>query len=194
MLLDDHDDRHGLISGPSIDRFEEKGPMLLNKFSLRAFVTAVATAVLSCTASAQGVLAVKDVSLGLAQAIAQGVIDQCRKDGFRVTVTVMNRAGQVVVVLRDDGTSPHTVSTSRRKAYTALALRRPISELAQIIASNPGAAGLKDISGVIVLNGGLPIRVGDEVIGSVGVGGSPSGDRDEACAKAGLDKVADQLK
>jgi hypothetical protein len=54
--------------------------------------------------------------------------------------------------------------------------------------------GLKDISGVIVLNGGLPIRVGDEVIGSVGVGGSPSGDRDEACAKAGLDKVADQLK
>ena len=166
--------------------------MLLNKFSFRAFMTATATAVLSCTASAQGVLAVKDMSLGLAQAIAQGVIDQCRKDGFRVTV--MNRAGQVVVVLRDDGTSPHTVDTSRRKAYTAVALRRPISELAQIIASNPGAAGLKDISGVIVLNGGLPIRVGDEVIGSVGVGGSPSGDRDEACAKAGLDKVADQLK
>ena len=168
--------------------------MLLNKFSFRAFMTATATAVLSCTASAQGVLAVKDVSLGLAQAIAQGAIDQCRKDGFRVTVTVMNRAGQVVVVLRDDGTSPHTVDTSRRKAYTAVALRRPISELAQIIASNPGAAGLKDISDVIVLNGGLPIRVGDEVIGSVGVGGSPSGDRDEACAKAGLDKVADQLK
>ena len=94
--------------------------MLLNKFSFRAFMTAVATAVLSCTASAQGVLAVKDVSLGLAQAIVQGVIDQCRKDGFRVTV--MNRAGQVVVVLRDDGTSPHTVDTSRRKAYTAVAL------------------------------------------------------------------------
>ena len=180
--------------GLGLPRFKEKGPMLLNKFSFRAFMTAVATAVLSCTASAQGVLAVKDVSLGLAQAIAQGVIDQCRKDGFRVTVTVMNRAGQVVVVLRDDGTSPHTVDTSRRKAYTAVALRRPISELGQIIASNPGAAGLKDISGVIVLNGGLPIRVGDEVIGSVGVGGSPSGDRDEACAKAGLDKVADQLK
>ena len=69
--------------------------MLLNKFSFRAFMTAVATAVLSCTASAQGVLAVKDVSLGLAQAIAQGVIDQCRKDGFRVTVTVMNQPGRL---------------------------------------------------------------------------------------------------
>ena len=59
--------------------------MLLNKFSFRAFMTATATAVLSCTASAQGVLAVKDMSLGLAQTITQGVIDQCRKDGFRVT-------------------------------------------------------------------------------------------------------------
>ena len=66
--------------------------MLLNKFSFRAFMTATATAVLSCTASAQGVLAVKDMSLGLAQAIAQGVIDQCRKDGFRVTVTGPGRS------------------------------------------------------------------------------------------------------
>ena len=168
--------------------------MLLTKFSLKALMAAAAIAVLSHAASAQGVLSVKDMSLGLAQAIAQGVIDQCRKDGFRVTVTVMNRAGQVVVVLRDDGTSPHTVDTSRRKACTALALRRPISELSQMIASNPGAAGLKDISGVIVLNGGLPVRVGEEVIGSVGVGGAPSGDRDEACAKAALDAVAAQLK
>jgi uncharacterized protein GlcG (DUF336 family) len=162
---------------------------------LKALVAAVAaTAALSGSASAQGVLTVKDVSLGLAQAIAQGTIEQCRKDGFRVTVTVMNRAGQVVVVMRDDGTSPHTVDTSRRKAYTAVAMRRPISELGQMIASNPGAAGLKDISDVIVLNGGLPIRAGAEVIGSVGVGGAPSGDRDEACAKAALDQVADQLK
>ncbi|MGZ8323701.1 MAG: heme-binding protein, partial [Rhodoplanes sp.] len=60
--------------------------------------------------------------------------------------------------------------------------------------SNPGLAGLKDISGVIVLGGGLPIRVGNEVIGSVGVGGAPSADRDEACAKAAIDQVADQLK
>ena len=82
------------------------------------FMAAVVTALLSNTALAQGVLSVKDMSLGLAQTIAQGAIGQCRKDGFRVTATVMKRAGQVVVVLRDDGTSPHTVSTSRRKAYT----------------------------------------------------------------------------
>lgn len=161
---------------------------------LKTLVAAAATVALSGAASAQGVLTVKDISLGLAQAIAQGAIDQCRKDGFRVTATVMNRAGQVVVVMRDDGVSPHTLDTSRRKAYTAVAFRRPISEVVQMIASNPGAAGLKDITDVIILNGGLPIRAGAEVIGSVGVGGAPSGDRDEACAKAGLDQVADQLK
>lgn len=168
---------------------------MLKGFKFEALLIAGACTALSFNpAAAQGVVAVKDVSLGLAQAIAQGVLDQCRKDGFRVTATVMNRAGQVIVVLRDDGTSPHTVDTSRRKAYTALALRASTIELGQRIASNPGAAGLKDITDVIILGGGLPIRVGNEVIGSVGVGGAPAGDKDEACAKAGLDKVADQLK
>jgi len=107
-------------------------------------------------AGAQGVVTVKDVSLGLAQAIAH---DQCRKDGNRVTATVMNRAGQVMVVLRDDGASPHTVDTRRRKAYTAVALRRASAEFGQLVASNPAnpsLAGLKDIAGVIILGGGLP--------------------------------------
>ena len=139
-------------------------------------------ALLSGPAFAQGVVSVKDMSLGLAQAIAQGVIEQCRKDGLRVTTTVMNRAGQVMVVLRDDGTSPHTVDTSTS------------SDLGSAIASNATLAGLKDISGVIVLGGGVPIRVGNEVIGSIGVAGSPSPDKDEACAKAALDQVADHLK
>jgi uncharacterized protein GlcG (DUF336 family) len=167
---------------------------MFNGFQIRAMLVAAGVAAWSSPAAAQGVVTVKDMSLGLAQAIAQGAVDQCRKDGFRVTATVMNRAGQVIVVLRDDGTSPHTVDTSRRKAYTAVALRRSTTELGQLIASNPGLAGLKDISGVIVLGGGLPIRVGNEVIGSVGVGGAPSADRDEACAKAAIDQVADQLK
>jgi len=90
---------------------------MFNGFQIRAsLVAAAAVAVFSSPAAAQGVVTVKDMSLGLAQAIAQGAVDQCRKDGFRVTATVMNRAGQVIVVLRDDGTSPHTVDTSRRKA------------------------------------------------------------------------------
>lgn len=161
---------------------------------VKALLASAVFGALSVPAGAQGVLSVKDMSLGLAQTIAQGVIDQCRKDGFRVTATVMNRAGQTVVVLRDDGTSPHTIDTSRRKAYTAVALRASTIELGQRIASNPAAAGLKDITDVIILGGGLPIRVGNEVIGSVGVGGAPGGDKDEACAKAGVDAAADQLK
>ena len=167
---------------------------MLKDFRKTSLIAGVAAAALSDPAGAQGVVTVKDVSLGLAQAIAQGAIDQCRADGFRVTATIMNRAGQVMVVLRDDGTSPHTVDTSRRKAYTAVALRRTSTELGSAIAGSAALAGLKDISGVIVLGGGVPIRVGNEVIGSVGVAGSPTPDKDEACAKAALDKVADQLK
>ena len=108
--------------GLGLPRFKEKGPMLLNKFSFRAFMTAVATAVLSCTASAQGVLAVKDVSLRARSGDCPRRYRPVSQGWISVTVTVMNRAGQVVVVLRDDGTSPHTVDTSRRKAYTAVAL------------------------------------------------------------------------
>ena len=160
-----------------------------------SIVTIAAALVLSGSASAQGVLTVKDVSLGLAQAIAAGAIEQCRKDGFRVTVTVLNRAGQIVAVLRDDGTSPHTLDTSRRKAYTALVVRASTTDLALLIAATPALAAFKDVTDVITLGGGLPIRVGNEVIGSVGVSGAPPpGEKDEACAKAGIDKVADQLK
>ena len=134
-----------------------------------SIVTIAAALVLSGSASAQGVLTVKDVSLGLAQAIAAGAIEQCRKDGYRVTATVLNRAGQSVAVLRDDGTSPHTLDTSRRKAYTALVVRASTTDLALLIAGTPALAAFKDVTDVITLGGGLPIRVGNEVIGSVGV-------------------------
>jgi uncharacterized protein GlcG (DUF336 family) len=169
---------------------------MIKRFPIKAVFLSAAAAAVACSspASAQEALTVKDMSLGLAQAIAQGAIEQCRKDGFRVTATVMNRAGQIITVLRDDGTSPHTLDTSRRKAYTSVALRASTTEIAQRIASNPGAAALKDITDVIILGGGLPISVGNEVIGSVGVGGSPAAEKDEVCAKAGLDKVADHLK
>ena len=98
-------------------------------------------------------------------------------------------------MLRDDGTSPHTLDTSRRKAYTALVVRASTTDLALLIAGTPALAAFKDVTDVITLGGGLPIRVGNEVIGSVGVSGAPPpGEKDEACAKAGIDKVADQLK
>lgn len=152
-------------------------------------IIGVSVAIASTPAAlAQGVLT-QQISISLAQEAAIAALDQCRKDGYRVSVTVVDHSGQTKVLLRDDGAAPHTPDTSRRKAYTALTFRTSTSELAARIASNPSAANLKDITDVIILAGGLPIRTGNAVIAGIGVGGAPGGDQDEVCAKAGVDKI-----
>ena len=147
---------------------------------------------LATPASAQ-LLDHKDLSLATALTIATTAADTCKMQGNLVSVTVVGREGEVIVLLRGDNSSPHTVENSRRKAYTARTFRIPSGEFAKRVKDNP-TTGLVHLSGVIAAQGALPIRVGDEVVGAVGVSGSPGGDKDEACAKAGLDKVADQLR
>lgn len=143
---------------------------------------------------AQDVASEKQISLALAQETAAAAIERCRKDGYRVAVTVVDRAGQVKATLRDDGAGPHTADTSRRKAYTALTFRAVTSEVVKRIAGNPETAGLKDVTDVLILGGGIPIRAGTEIIGAVGVSGAPGGDKDEVCGQAGIDKIAPKLK
>ena len=149
-------------------------------------------AAFAAPASAQ-LLTHKDLSLATALTIATTAADTCKAQGNRVSVTVVGRDGEVIVALRGDDASPHTVENSRRKAYTARTFRIPSGQFAERVKKEP-TLGLVHLSGVINNQGGLPIKAGDEVIGGVGVSGSPGGDKDEACAKAGLDKVADQLK
>jgi uncharacterized protein GlcG (DUF336 family) len=148
----------------------------------------------SLTSAQGGILIEKQISLQMAQEAAAAAIEQCRKDGYKVAVTVVDRAGHIKVILRDDGTGPHTVDTSRRKAYTALTFRANTTDFANRLAGNPAAANLKDVSDVIVLSGGLPIVAGTEVIGAIGVGGAPGGDKDEVCGKAGINKISEKLK
>ena len=111
---------------------------------------------------------------------------------FRVAATVVDRAGRTKVVVRDDGTGPHTVEASQRNAYTAAVFRVPTAAFAERV-RQPAAAPLINLEHVIALQGGLPIKAGDEVIGAVGVGGAPGGDKDEVCALAGIQRVADPL-
>jgi uncharacterized protein GlcG (DUF336 family) len=135
----------------------------------------------------------KDLWLAVALTIATTAADTCKAQGNRVSVTVVGREGQVIVVLRGDNASPHTVENSRRKAYTARTFRVPSGEIAKRVKVNP-TLGLVPLSDAIALQGALPIKIGDDVVAAVGVSGAPGGDKDEACAKAGIDKVADQLK
>jgi uncharacterized protein GlcG (DUF336 family) len=136
----------------------------------------------------------KQLPLPLALEAAQGTLDQCRKDGFRVSVTVLNNAGQPIVLLRDGGTGPHTADTSRRKAYTSLTFRAPTTALSKRLAETPALANLNNVTDVLVLGGGVPIRSGNDTIGAIGVSGTPTGEKDEACGQAGIDRIADRLK
>lgn len=145
-------------------------------------------------AQAQEVLTQKQISLSLAEEAAVAAIDRCRADGFRVSVAVVDRGGSLKALLRDDDAGPHTLDSSRRKAFTALSLRTGTTELVQLLATNPSAAGLANIADILILGGGIPIRAGQEVIGAIGVGGAPGGDRDDACAQAGIDKIANRLR
>ena len=109
-------------------------------------------------------------------------------------MTVLDRDGLVKAAFRDDGSGPHTIVTSRRKAFTSVTFRQPSADWAKRVLTEPAVAGLKDTEGTIALGGGVPIKAGNEVIGAIGVSGAPGGEKDEACANAGIQKVADKLK
>ena len=148
--------------------------------------------VLAAPANAQ-LLNQKALSAAMALSIAQTALETCTKQGYRVSVHVLGRDGEVIVAVRGDDAPPHTMENSQKKAYTARTFRIPSGEFAQRVKDNP-TTGAVHLSGIVAAQGALPIKVGDEVIGAVGVSGAPGGDKDEACAKTGIDKVADQLK
>jgi uncharacterized protein GlcG (DUF336 family) len=135
----------------------------------------------------------KNMSMALSLAIIQGAIEQCTKDGYKISVTVVDRSGNVAAQLRGDGTGPHTLEFSRLKAYTAR-VRNQTSLQTMKLLEDPANAFIRQIPGVVGVGGGVPIHAGNEVIGGVGVSGAPGGEKDEVCANAGLAKVEAALK
>jgi uncharacterized protein GlcG (DUF336 family) len=144
-------------------------------------------------ARAQAPLVEKNVSMGMALAIIQGTLDQCTKDGYKVSVTVVDKAGNVAASVRGDGTNPHTMEFSRLKAYTARTRGQTSLEFMKLT-SDPANAYLRQIPNVVAVGGGVPIKVGNEIIGAAGASGAPGGEKDEACVLAGLAKVEAALK
>jgi uncharacterized protein GlcG (DUF336 family) len=144
----------------------------------------------------KGVRATHELSLDMAQKIAWAGIEQCRKMGFRTTMTVLDSAGLVKVVLRDEGTGPHTLSLAKAKAYTALTLAGRFASSGAFATARNSTLGspMSNIEGVVGVAGGVPIRFHDEVIGAVASSGAVGGDKDEICANAGIAAVADMLK
>jgi uncharacterized protein GlcG (DUF336 family) len=150
-------------------------------------------AALPCTAAAQGVINVRSLSFNAAQELATAALQACRKEGYLVSVTVLDRLGRTKVILHDDGANPHTLENSLRKAYTSLSFRTPSGEFGKRVTSSPTGAGTLHLDKVSTSEGALPILAGKDVVGSIGVSGAPGGDKDAACAQVGLDRIAKSL-
>jgi uncharacterized protein GlcG (DUF336 family) len=150
-----------------------------------------AVAVLSSSAQAQ-LANERNLTLAMAQAIANGAMESCKAMGFKISVAVLDRDGLQMVMLRGDGAGLHTPEGADRKAYTARTFRAPSAAFLKRMTTDPAAHASETYGRVLALPGGLPIKVGDDVVGAVGVSGSPG--KDDDCSQAGIDKVADQLK
>ena len=144
-------------------------------------------------ATAQGVVLQRNLSLAMAKTIAEATLAECKSKGFNTAAAVVDRAGQVMVILRDEQGTAQMVEMARRKAYTARMYRISTMEFQKRTASDPTLAAQRDVADILALGGGVPIQVGTDTIGGVGSSGS-SQEMDDACAKAGVAKVADLLK
>ena len=126
----------------------------------------------------------------MALAIANGALDACKAMGYPASVVVVDRAGDTLVSLRGDGSGPHTVENARRKAYTAN-FKMTTEAFIQEMKTRPVRREQTTLPNVVAINGGVPIKAGNDVIGGVGLSGSPG--KDEECVNAGLEKVKQQL-
>src|ERR1700747_1609335 len=162
------------------------------KATVKVSLIMVATvALVPCLASGQSLLSERTVSLDAAIEMATASLERCRADGYKVTITVLNRHARAALVLSDDGATPHTIENSMRKAYPAFTTRAPSGEMSK--RPEPLLKSFLVLDKLTVLEGGLPIFAGKELVGSIGVSGSPGGDKGAACAKFGIDRIAKKL-
>ena len=133
----------------------------------------------------------RGISLNAALEAATASLERCRADGYKVTITVLNRHARTAVVLSEDGVNPHTVENSLRKAYTAFTTRSPSAEMGK--RTQPNLGGFLLLDKITTIEGGLPIFAGTELVGAIGISGAPGGEKDAACAQVGIDKIAKGL-
>ncbi len=153
---------------------------------------------LSPAAFAETVVNEAVLSTDAALEVATGALAQCRKDGQKVSVTVVDGSGRVKATIRDDGAAPHTGEHSLRKAYTAATYRMPSADYGKRAADAKGVAiGPQLLPNITTASGGVPIKLGNVTIGAVGISGTPSsaggGEHDAKCAEAGIARIAKDL-
>ena len=135
----------------------------------------------------------KSIAPDAALDLAKTALSTCRAHGYQVSVVVLDRFGQQLVLLRDQYAGLPSPQTANDKAYTALSFRANSGDFAKLVQSGQLSSGLAELPHVVTLSGGLIIEAGGTLLGAIGVAGAPGGDKDEECARAGLGAIRDKL-
>jgi len=167
--------------------------------SLTIASLACAASIFGYPTSAESLPATKQLPLSLANEAAMEAVAVCERSGYRVTATLVDASGLLKAVAKGDKAPPHTLDSSRGKAYAAVSLGPNFSEsttsaIVARVSSSPAFGPLQHLPGVFLVAGGVLIKSGDEVVGAIGVGGAPGGEKDEVCAQAAVAKIADRIK
>lgn len=125
---------------------------------------------------------------------ARAALAACLRSGYQVAVTVTDRAGVPLVMLRDRHAGPHTPDTATGKAWSAITFRTDTGALARITQPGEASSGIRNLPRVVAVGGGRPIEAAGAQVGAIGVSGAPGGDADDACARAGIREIADDLE
>lgn len=120
-------------------------------------------------------------------------MDKCRAEGYQVAVSVVDRMGNQQAMLRDRYAGAHTPETARRKAWTATSFRTNTSDLVEPTQAGTQQSGVRQVSGALMLGGGMLIDAGGSLVGAIGVSGAPNGDADDVCARAGIAAIEDDI-
>jgi uncharacterized protein GlcG (DUF336 family) len=144
--------------------------------------------------SAEPSFTIKQLTPETALKAAQAGLKQCRALGYQVTIVVADRSGQVQVLLRDRLSGVHTIEAATNKAWTAVSFKTNTALIAKSTQSGHESSGIREMSKVLAIGGGITIDIGGTLYGAIGVSGAPTGTQDEMCAKAAIDEIAIDLE
>jgi uncharacterized protein GlcG (DUF336 family) len=169
----------------------------MKRFSIAAGVAAALVGI-ATAAQAQVARSGYTLPMSLAMEAAAEAVRACESNGYAVSVSVLDVSGVVKLQAKGDHSTIHTRDSSFRKAYTVVTLG-PIfrfdtsSAFAELAAKNPAGQAISSLPDILPLAGGVAIKAGDEIVAALGVGGAPGGDKDEACARAGVARIQDRV-
>ena len=183
-----------LLSRPLIDIAADLHAKRVTRCMKPSLLTALCAAFLVSQAHAQGLLPTHRISADLANQAVAAVVAKCASQGYAETGVLVDADGVQQAALRGDRAGAHTLDSAFYKAFTSASFKTDTTALVERSKTVPVFSNLFKLPHLLLLAGGIVIKVGDEVVGAIGASGAPGGDLDDACARAGVDKIKDQLK